>query len=326
MPSPTAALSTYRPDIGGALTQFDLAMDRQGFIAHRVLPVFEVAVSAGVFGKIPIAQLLQNRETARSSGAGYSRGSYKFATDTFATYEHGAEEPVDEREAALYANYFDAEVIAAQRALDVVLRNAEKRVAAMVYNATTWAGSALTTGITNEWDDSGNAVPITDVEAAVRKVWSGTGLWPNALIINRHVFRNLRLCNQIIDRISSDGSGDKVKAEDITVAQLAACFDLDYILVAGAAKNTADEGQTAAIDKIWSDEYAMVCRIATTNDIQEPCLGRTFHWGADGSTIGGTIESYDEVQTRSRIHRVRHDVHEKILYTECAHLLSNVTT
>lgn len=326
MPSPSTSLATLRPDLGGSLQEFDLAMDRAGFIAHRVLPVFETLTQAGVFGKIPIEQLLQNRETARAPRSGYSRGNWTFTTDSFACKEYGAEEPIDENEANMYAQYFDVEQISAQRAFDAVLRDAERRVSALLFNATTWNGAELTTGITNEWDDLANATPIADVEAAVRLVYGGTGLWPNALIINRLVFRNLRNCAKVIDRIMSLGAGNPAKPSDVTTQMLAQVFDLPYILVAGGTENTADEGAAFVGAPLWSNEYAMVAKIATSNDIAEPCLGRTFHWGADGSTIGGTVESYRDEKVRGDVIRVRHQVHEKVLYTECAHLLSNITT
>jgi hypothetical protein len=107
---------------------------------------------------------------------------------------------------------------------------------------------------------------------------------------------------------------------------LKAVFDLDYIIVAGASKNTANEAKAGTPAQIWSGEYAMVCRIATSGDMREPCIGRTFHWSADGSIIGGTIEEYEEVQSRSRILRVRHDTDEVIMYAAAGHLLSNITT
>lgn len=326
MGKPTSSLATLRPDLSGGLEEFDLAMDRLGFIGHRVLPVLEVAKQAGVFGKIKLEQLLQNRETKRAPGAGYARGKWEFTTDSYACDEHGAEEPVDDREARMYAEYFSAEMVSAARALDMVLRNAERRVSDLIFNATTWTGAALTTGITNEWDDAANATPITDVNAACKKVWDGCGLWPNALIINRRVFRNLRACNQVMDIIASSGAGSSKKASEITIDQLAGVFDLPYILVSGSAKNTAAEGQARSIAPIWSDEYAMVARIAESQDVREPCLGRTFHWGEDGSSIGGTMESYRDETVRSDIIRARHDVDEKVLYVEAAHLLSNITT
>ncbi len=325
MPSPSTSLATLRPEFQ-SLLEFDLAMDRAGFIWSRVCPVFEVGKSAGTFGRIPVAQLLQNRSTNRTSDGGYSRGKWTFTTDSYATTEYGAEEPVDDREEALYASYFDAELIAAQRALDVVLRNAERRIADLIFNATTWTGASLTTSVSTPWDDLDSSTPLDDVEAAVRAVWASSGIWPNALVINRHVFRNLRNNVQVIERITASGAGQAAKPTDVTTSMLAQCFDLDQIIVAGGTKNAATEGQPISFGKIWSDEYAMVCKVATSNDIREPSVGRVFHWGEDGSSVGGTVEMYRDERVRADITRVRHDVAEKVMYKETGHLLSNITT
>jgi hypothetical protein len=325
MPSPSSSLATLRPDLATFL-EFDLESENAGFVASKVFPVVDVMSQAGNFGKIPLEQLLQQRETLRASGAGYARGQFKFATATYACKEHGAEEPVDDREAKMYAEYFDAEQIATMRAFSAVLRNAEQRVASAIFNATTWTGSTLTTAITHEWDDAANATPATDVEAAVQQIYDNSGLWANALVINRKVFRNLRNCASVIDRINSAGAGSPSKASDVTEAMLAAIFDLEHIIVAGSSKNGAKEGQAASPSQIWSDEYAMVCRISTSVDMRDPCIGRTFHWAEDGSSIGGTVETYRDETVRGDVVRVRHDVDEIVLYTEAGHLLSNVTT
>lgn len=327
MPAPTSSLATLRPDLATFL-EFDLESERAGYIASRVLPVMDVASQAGNFGKIPLEQLLQQRETLRSPGSGYARGNWTFDKATYATDEHGAEEPIDDREAKMYAEYFDAEQVSTMRAFSAVLRNAEQRAADLVFNTSTWTGSGLTTAITNEWDSNHttNAVPINDVEAAVQKVYDGSGLWPNALIINRRVFRNLRNLDQIVDRIESGGAGNASKPSDITAEMLARVFDLDYVIVAGTSRNSALEGQSATPTQIWSSEYAMVCRVAVSNDMKEPCIGRTFHWSQDGSSIGGTVESYRDEVIRGNVIRVRHDVDEVILYPQAGHLLSNATT
>ena len=322
MPSPASSLATQRPDLAESFMEFDLEMDAQGFIANQVFPVVEVAKQSGNFGKIPIEQLLQERDTKRAPGSGYARGNFTFDDATYACNEHGAEEPVDDREAAMYADYFDAELIATQRAYSAVLRNAEKRVADALFNTSTFTP----TTITHEWDDAANAVPLTDVETAVQAIYDASGLWANALIINRKVFRNLRNCSQIIDRINSAGAGNPSKASDVTVQMLAQAFDLDNIIVAGGSRNTANEGQSASVGQIWSGEYAMVAKIATSGDFREPCVGRTFHWSEDGSSIGGTVETYRDESVRADITRVRHDVDEIVLYPEAAKLLDNITT
>lgn len=325
MPSPTSSLATQRPDLATFL-EFDLESERNGYIATQVFPVIDVQSQAGNFGKIPIEQLLQQRDTARAPGSGYSRGSWTFEPATYATLEHGAEEPVDDRESRMYAEYFQAEQISTMRAFSAVLRNAEARVADAVYNTTTWTGSSLTTSITHEWDDAVNCVPLTDVEAAVQKIYDNSGLWANALVINRKVFRNLRNSAQVVDRIESSGAGNAAKATDVTVQMLAQAFDLEHIIVAGTSKNSAKEGQAATPTQIWSGEYAMVCRIATGPDMRDPCIGRTFHWSDDGSSIGGTVESYRDEVIRGDVIRVRHDVDEVVLYPQAGHLLSNITT
>jgi len=325
MASPSSSLATLRPDLATFL-EFDLESEKEGYVATEVFPMIDVASMSGTFGKIPLEQLLQQRETRRASGAGYARGSFTFDKASYACEEHGAEEPIDDREAEAYAEYFDAEQINTLRAFSAVLRNAEQRVADAVFNATTWNGAALTTGISNEWDDAVNAVPATDVEAAVQKIYDNSGLWANALVINRKVFRNLRNCASIMDRINSAGAGSPSKASDVTVDMLKAVFDLDYIIVAGTSKNTAKEGQAATPAQIWSSEYAMVCKVATSVDMREPCIGRCFHWSADGSSIGGTVETYRDEPVRANIVRVRHDVDEMVLYPEAGHLLSNITT
>lgn len=306
--------------------EFDLEMEKQGYIALNVFPVIEVGLQSDNPGKIPIEQLLQIGETARNSGGGYNRGSWKFETFSYATREHGWEEPVDDRDAKRYRHFFNAEQIAAARAYGFVTRNQEQRAAAALFNASTWTGASLTTAVTNEWDDAANATPITDVEAAVRLVYAGSGLWPNALVINRKVFRNLRNCDSVIDRINSAGAGSPSKPEDVTAAMLSAVFDLPHIIIGGGSKNSANEGQAASVAQVWSDEYAMVCRVAETNDIREPCVGRTFHWSEDGSNIGGTIETYRDEVVRSDIVRVRHETDEVVMYAAAGHLLSNITT
>ena len=325
MPSPSVALTTLRPDLSGSFMEFDAEMDNMGFIGTQVLVPVDVPKPTGIFGVLPVEEMLKIQETRRAPASNYSRGSFQFETKTFACEEHGAEEPVDDKEAEMYSEYFVAEQIAAMRARRAVLANYEARVAAAVYNTSTWTGSTLTTAVGTEWSNAASGVPVTDVLSAGNVIYEQSGFYPNALIVNRRVFRNLKNNAQVIDRITAAGAGQAARSGDISAELLAQVFDLDYVIVAGAAKNTATQGQTASLAAFWSNEYAMVCRVATSGDIREPCIGRTFHWAQDGSSIGGTVEQYREEQTRSNVIRVRHDVDELIILPAAGHLLSNIT-
>lgn len=325
MATPTSAPPTLRPDLAEFM-EFDLENERKGYVALQVLPPVEVSLQADNPGKVPLETLLQEADTKRNDRGMYNRVNTKFETFAYATQENGIEVPIDEREKNRYQHLIQIDQISNAKGWGIVSRNHEIRVANLVFNTTTFTGSSLTTGITHEWDDPVNAVPITDVEAAVKKIYDNSGLDANALVINKQVFRNLRNCEQVVERIQSAGAGSATKARDITIEMLKEVFDLDHIIVAGASKNTANEGQAATPARIWSGEYAMVCRIAESGDMREPCLGRTFHWSEDGSVIGGTIEEYEEMQSRARIIRVRHDTDEVIMYPQAGHLLSNITT
>jgi hypothetical protein len=325
MGAPSTSLATLRPELAAGLMEFDLAADRGGFIGAQVMPVLEVQKQAGPFGKLVIEQLLHTSETKRAPGAPYSRSKWVFGKDSYSCEEHGHEETIDDRESAMYADFFNHEQISAMRGLDVVLRNAEIRIAAAIFNATTWTGSALTTAPTNEWDDATNAVPITDVKNAKEKVFAGSGLDANTLIINKTVFTNLKHVAQILDRVKYNNKMD-VRPGNISMGAMAQALDIDRILIAGSPKNAALEGQSVSIARIWSNEYAMVCRIATTQDPREACIGRVLHWAEDGSTIGGTVETYRDETVRGDVVRVRHDVDEKVMVVEAGHLLSNITT
>lgn len=321
MPQPTTSIATQRPDIAESLMEFDPSMDEAGYVANQVLPSFPVGVQAGTFGRIPLAQLLNNADTKRSPGSGYARGEFTFETEAFSTKENGYEEPVDDREKEMFAEYFDAEVIAAIRASGVIGRNAEKRVVDLVTDTTKISATAGA----KAWNSpAADAKVIEEIEAAVIAVYDRTGLWPNALTLSRKLFRALRQNIGIIDRITAVGAGSPAKATDVTTSMLSAVFDLDKIIVAGVSRNAAAEGQPVSVAQLWPDDTALVSVCSDSNDFRRPCLGRTFHWTGDGSQIDGRVETYRDETVRADIVRVRHDTDEHLLYPEAAQLLTGL--
>lgn len=325
MPAPSGSLATLRPELG-SLMEFDLERNRAGFIAYQVLPIMQVAKQSGTYGVIPTEQLGKLADVTRTSKGAYNRINWTFDDATFATKEYGLEGVVDQRNAALYRDYFDAELATARLVLHNVLAKAEIRVANAVFNTTTFTGSDLTTAISTEWSTIASAVPITDVFAASQKVRDNCGQYADTLICSRKVFRNLQRSAQIIDAIEASGAGQAAKASDVTADMIARCLDLDRLIVANSSYDTAKEGQTTTFGDIWDDEYAMVCVLNRGGDsIETAGLGRTFHWSEDGSTPGGTVETYQSVEVRGDVVRVRHEVQEKIIYPQCGHLLSNIT-
>lgn len=317
MPRPSSSLATLRPDLAGSLLAFDVQADQAGFVGLEVMPVLEVARQAGTFGKIEIAGMLQSRSTNRAPGTAYRRGITEFTTDTYACEEHGFEEPVDDREAAMYADYFDAELMAAMRARDAVLRNFEIRVAALAHaiSATSAAGTV--------WSSTASATPIANIAAAIKVVRDASGLVPNLLVLTFDAWQNMRDCAEVLDRIKYAGFDDPKKAA-LNTTVLAQAAGIERIVVAGAMKNTANQADAASLANIWTNTEAVLLRVPKTRDIREACWGRTLHWGEDGSVIGGLVETYRDETVRADIVRCRMDTDEKVLLTGAAVRITGV--
>jgi len=316
MPRPSTAAE--RPDLRAVIYE---AVDPVNvFIGLRVLPLFRTDEQTGQYPVIPPEVMFSTPNTKRSARGHYQRSDWEWQWDTFATEENGWEEPVDDREVNLYQRYFDAEAMAGIRALKIILRGQEKRVANMVFNESNFTAHA----VTNEWDDHENAVPIDDVKAGRKAIHDVIGVEPNTLIISYSTFLDLGLCDQIIDRIKY--TTPAVQRGDIAVPLLAQAFGVDQILVGGSLFNGAKKGQDASLSAIWSNEYAMLCRISDSPMLGvEPELGRTFLWTRESPT-NTVVESYRDETVRGDVIRVRHDTDEEFISTECGYLMSNITT
>lgn len=321
MPAPSST-TFQRPDLGQSFEEFDLAASMQGFIGLQVLPIFNVSLQGANFSRVPVEALLQERDTTRASGGGYSRQDWEFEQDSYLTTEHGAEEVMDDRERKIYAYTIDFDRIAAMRAMDAVLRNLEKRIAAAVFNTSTFNNSAVGTA----WDVYASATPLDDVVTATNLFKAQSGMMPNAVIVNDVTMRNLARCDQLIDQLKYSGIDDPKK---ITPQMIAALFNVDRLIVPNTMRNSSPQvtgSQAITFANIWGNTNCMLAKIATSQDLKEPCLGRTFHWTGDGSSEGGTVEQYRDERVRADIMRARIDVQEKILYTVCGYILTGVAS
>ena len=317
-----SSTSFLRPDIGQSFEEFDLVAERMGYVGAQVLRPFDTQLQTANFSKIPVEELLKDTKTERAPGSGYNRDKYTFEQDSYACVENGAEEPVDDRERQMYAYSFDIERISAERAMNRVLRDLEKKVAAAVFNTSTWTGASLTTAVGTRWSTAASCTPVADVLGALNSVRASSGMLPNAVIMSWNVWRLLQSASSIIQQLIYSGTEDP---KMVTTQQLAALFHVEQVIVAGGVKNTAKEGKAASISDIWSDDFVMVAKLSTSTDLREACIGRLFHFTADGSSSGGTVEQYRDESVRSDIMRVRMDYHAKIIHPQCGHLLSNIT-
>jgi hypothetical protein len=300
-------------DLGVALEEYPLTS--QGMIGTEALPIFPTPLREGQFSTITRESILRTRNVNRGANGAYSRDSFDTDLLEYACKERGHESPLGEDQAKYYASMFDAEMVAAAIARDVILKEQEKRIAAALFNTTTFTGASLFTDLSKDWDDA-TALIVDDVEGAKEKVRTNCGVPANTMIISASVLPWLKKNTDLKGRLQYV----QALTDRAIVDQLGALFGLQKVLVAGGIYNSADEGLTASLSDIWSDNYCWVGVTATTQSLAEPCIGRTMLWTAD-SPSNVTVESYPEPQTRANVYRVRHHVDEKIFDPYFGHLL-----
>lgn len=320
MPRPTSATTVQRPILSQFAHEFMAESARRGFIGLQALPTFTTPEQSADIGRLPREQMLKRKDLKRAARGQYNRGSWEFETLNYATVEYGWEEPVDDVEARLYDDYFNAEVVSLERAMHILLMEQEYRAAAAVFNNSTWTE----TDVSNAWSDATNATPKADVNTAKDSIRNNTGLVANTLIIGYTPFQNLLVCDEIKDYIKYTHAHllDSIEVQKQLLAQY---FGLSRVLVGNAIYDSAKEGQSASLSDIWDDEYAMVCVTSDGGrDLRKPMLGRSMLWTGDSPT-NAVVESYRDESIRGDVIRVRHHVDEKIFDTAAAELLGNIT-
>lgn len=316
---PTSSTTLQRPDLGQAVWEFDPAS--MPFVGIQACPIFGVEDKKADFSKIPVEALLKRVDTRRGTNGSYNRWGFETENDNFACEEHGLEGKLGADEVAFYDSYFDAELINSEGTKLKVLMGQEIRWADLLFDVGTTFAS-YTSAVANEWSDTTNGDPILDVAVAKEVVRARTGMIPNAMLISHKVWVVLRRCAKMFAALQYT---QKVTGQ-LTLEQVKAALELDFLFVGKGVYDAAKEGQAASLTDVWDDEYALVfyrAPDALLANLKQPTLGRTFLWTED-SPDNATVESYEEAQTRGEVLRVRQQVDEKIIMAELGQLLSNI--
>lgn len=323
----------FRPDLGFTVMEY-YEGPTMGFIGLEVMPIFRTAKQAASYPVIPKEVLLKIPDTARAPRGTYNRGDWDYERGQFNTAEQGWEEPVDDTERDMIEQEGSAGIadfVATKRAMNIIMRAQEKRIADKVFNSSNFTAHA----VTNEWDDPTNATPINDVNDGVLTFRTQCGMLPDVLIIAFYTFVKLKECDQIVNRLKYTFPG--IDINKMTSTQLAAVFNVPRVLIGGGVYDSAGKGLDASISDLWDKEFAALVKISTGDSITEPGLGRTFLWTED-SAENPIVEQYREDKVRSDIFRVRHNVDEAFIQSKdtsgtvqsdiaaaCMYLLSNIS-
>lgn len=311
--------ATLRQDLGQVAYEYAADASLSGFIGLSLMPIFDTPVQTANYPVITKESLLSLPDTKRAARSAYNRSDYEFDDGTFACKEFGWEEPVDDSEAALYRNFFDAEVVATQRATQILLRNQEKRIADKLTSTSTFG----THNVSVKWNVPATCTPRSDVKDAKASLFTATGLDANVFVCSKSTFDHILMSAEFMEATKYT-TPVLLEAFEIQKRLVATYLGVDQVMVGNAIYNSAKKGGTFAATNLWADAKGFVARIATQpQNLKEACIGRTFLWTED-SPQNLVTEQYREEQTRSDIYRVRHQTDEAFVFTGALYLMSGL--
>lgn len=303
------------PEVARAIEEIDPTA--QGYIAERVLPpISPVSEKTGQLKFIDREDMIRvNDRVKMSPGSTYGRSGYRTSRQTYTCEKYGWEDDINDEDRKTTETSFDVEEQSGKYCAGKVMLKLEDEVSSLIFDTNTWTGDSLATTVSTAWSDS-SATIVKDVTAAAEKVREGTGIKPNALILGAAEMQHMLYNDDIVGRFSNDMMVTPAQIR----ANVAGLFDLQYLLVGGAIKNTAAEGASISTSDFWQSGYAMVAKIAETSDPREVCLGRSVPWeGMDNTTYEAML--YREPQTDSDVVKVRRYLDLKVLDAALGHLI-----
>lgn len=271
----------------------------QGLIAPLVLPPLAVEAKAGIYPKIRIAkgELLKIDETRRAPGTSYNRVSRTWETDNYECVDRGLEEPIDDGIARDMKRFFELEKVTAVSLMRNMLLGEEQRAAQLIQNPSNF--NSTNSSVAYSEANVATIDFVKDMTDALTRL-SQKGVMPNTLVVSLNMWNRLRRSTKLQNYLY----GTLVSATDrsVKMADVAAEFGLEQILVGRVAHDTAKKGQaSASLSSLWSDSYIWLGNVKA-GDFREGGAGRTITWNEGGDFL--TTETYRDEQIKSDIIRV----------------------
>jgi hypothetical protein len=251
------------------------------FIASQVFPNIPVPKQSDRFFTYSKADWFRDEAQLRASGTESAGGGYNIDnTPTYFSNVYGIHKDVDDQIRANADIPLDMDRDGTEWLTQQLLIKRERIWASRYFIPNTWGTGSSdlvgvnispTTGQFLQWDNA-NATPVEDIIFAATAIEQQTGFAPNTLVLSPYVFNALKNNADVLDRIKYTQRG--IATTDI----LAALFEVDNVLVARSAFNSAAEGATGVFDFIVSSKSALLCYANPRPSILTPSAGYTFSW------------------------------------------------
>lgn len=303
-----AQLTDYRVD--PALTEISVGYKNEEYLAEQVFPRIEVGSLTGyyfVFDKSKFR--IENAARAsmsRANRVGFGMVKTAFGPLTEQTLESGIDWAVRDT----YPTPFDAESDATEEVTELLALSLEKNIAdqladtAVVTNNVTLSGQS-------QFSDFANSDPFSVIQTAIDSVVTNGLVTPNTCIMGYDVWTKIKNHPDLLGRLSNDSM------RVMTPAAFGELFGFSKVLIGKAMYNTAAEGQTPVMGRVWG-KHMVIAYVPDRAAIKKVALGYTL--AKKGARY---VDAWAEQNIKTDFVRANDWYEAKFVSTDAAYLIKN---
>jgi hypothetical protein len=266
--------------IDKALTDVSVAYANGDFVADFVAPPVPADDKSGkyyVHGK----ERFRVRDDRRSPGGEARRSRFSVAPDSYDCTGHALMDDSLAREDQANAD----------PALDLMIDTTEQLTEEMKLNKDSALVTMLVAGMTGTslsdiqatpWNADAND-PVKAIKTQAANAQKRIGRRPRHMTISQPVWDAISVNAKVTARITG---APRLGDAQVTVEQFAALCDLEEIRIASALYDTANEGQAASLDYVWTDRALLFYKPQTIGRKMLSLVLQMF-WRKAGLVIGG---------------------------------------
>jgi hypothetical protein len=302
--------------LDAALTNLSIAYRNSGYIARDIAP--EVAVrrqSDRYFIHDPEREAFRATNDGRAPGTEAHEVDFRLSSDSYYCDDHALESVVPDEERANADSPLQPEADRVEFLTDKILLNQEILLADRLRAEDALPGIDLGTE-TEQWDDE-EVDPFAHIAAAHAAILQGAQVLPNTLVLPFAVYSALRNHPKVTSRVSSAARAV------VGTGTLAELFDVERVLIARTARNSAAAGQAASMEPVWGRD-ALLLHVPARVGIKSLAPVLTFAWShAGGSLRGHAVQSWREERRKATMIRVQKYYDIKLVAPAAAYIFRN---
>lgn len=271
MPSPSSLF------VDPSLSAVSAARGMNDYVASRIFPGLIVEKQQGVyFNSDPDRKKLRELDLVRAPGGmPVTIDNANPTTTAYSSIDHSARGFATDEESGNADEAARAEITAVEDLTDAIMLKKEIEIVTLI------ATISQTGAPSTKWDVLATGDMIADVKAQKETIALATGKQPNVFVTTQSVLDEASETDRFRDRAKYTMGPDALQRFG-TKELVAAMLDVDEVLTGESWKNTAVEGQTAVVARVWGETALLFYR--------EPPRQRSSGFGLHLNWTGGMPE------------------------------------